>query len=61
MNNESKLKRSYYSEIRQKFLDEENESILGKLLQNDPYSTLSTQKNAWKSQIEKLMHVIGSV
>jgi len=61
MSNENKLKRSYYSEVRQKFIDEEDESILGKLLQNDPYSTLSTQKNAWKSQIQILKEQLKNI
>ena len=61
MDIKNKFKRSYYSETRQKFLDEDDESILGKLLQNDPYSTLSTQKNAWRDQIQILKKELKNI
>ena len=53
--------RSYYSESFQKFVEENVESILGKLLQNDPYSTLITQKNAWKTQIDILQNKLSNL
>ena len=53
--------RSYYSEVHQKFIDEDADSILGKLLKNDPYSTLITQKNAWKSQIIILQDALRKI
>ena len=48
------IKRSYYSSNHQGFIQDDPGNILGELLQNDPYSTLQTQKNAWLTQIQIL-------
>lgn len=55
------MPRSYYSENAQKFFQDDSNSILGKLLQNDPYSTLQTQKNAWRVQIEILQKELNNI
>ena len=53
--------RSYYSERFSKFLSDTDDKILGILLQNDPYSTLNTQKNAWRIQIELLKNKLKNL
>ena len=53
--------RSFYSESFDCFLKENQQSILGKLLQNDPYSTLNTQKDAWKRQIDILQKKLSTI
>tara|TARA_Y100001936_G_C16058397_1_gene662600 strand:+ start:183 stop:2168 length:1986 start_codon:yes stop_codon:yes gene_type:complete len=55
------MSRSYYSENAEKFFQEDPNSILGKLLQNDPYSTLQTQKNAWRVQIDILQKELNRI
>jgi hypothetical protein len=55
------MKRSYYSESFQKFIQNTHENITGELLLNDPYSTLQTQKNAWKEQIEILQKELKDI
>jgi hypothetical protein len=55
------MPRSYYSENAQKFFQDDSNNILGKLLQNDPYSTLQTQKNAWRVQIEILQKELNNI
>lgn len=55
------MTRSYYSDSFKKFLDEDGDSIYGKLLQNDPYSTSSNQKIAWKAQIEILQNNLSNI
>ena len=55
------MSRSYYSENAEKFFQEDPNSILGKLLQNDPYSTLQTQKNAWRVQIDILQKELNGI
>ena len=52
---------SYYSENSENFCQENPNTILGKLLQNDPYSTLQTQKNAWKEQINILQKELSGI
>ena len=52
---------SYYSENSENFCQENPNTILGKLLQNDPYSTLQTQKNAWKEQIKILQKELKDI
>ena len=55
------MPRSYYSENAQIFLQDNSNNIMGKLLQNDPYSTLLDQKNAWRQQIEILQKELKSI
>ena len=55
------MTRSYYSDSFKKFLDEDVDSIYGKLLQNDPYSTSNNQKIAWKAQIEILQNNLSNI
>lgn len=55
------MMRSYYSEKFSKFLTDSDDMILGTLLQNDPYSTLNTQKNAWRVQIELLKNNLNNL
>ena len=55
------MMRSYYSERFSKFLSDTDDKILGILLQNDPYSTLNTQKNAWRIQIELLKNKLKNL
>ena len=55
------VKRSYYSSNHQGFIQGDPGNILGELLQNDPYSTLQTQKNAWKVQIEILQKELKNI
>ena len=57
----NKLKRSYYSANYQKFIQDTPEQILGELLVNDPYSTLETQKNAWRQQVEILQKELMNI
>ena len=55
------MKRSYYSANYQKFIQDTPEQILGELLVNDPYSTLETQKNAWRRQVEILQKELMNI
>ncbi len=55
------IKRSYYSSNHQGFIQGDPGNILGELLQNDPYSTLQAQKNAWKVQIEILQKELKNI
>jgi len=55
------MTRSYYSETCKTFLEENEDTILGKILQNDPYSTLQNQKNAWRIQIKILKDQLKSL
>ena len=55
------MRRSYYSENFQKFIEDTYENITGELLLNDPYSTIINQKNAWIIQIGILQEKLKDV
>lgn len=48
------VKRSYYSNDIQSFLNQDNYSIFGEITTNDQFSTEDLQKNTWNREIEIL-------
>lgn len=48
------VKRSYYSNDIQSFLNQDNYSIFGEITTNDQFSAEDLQKNTWNSEIEIL-------
>ena len=48
------MQRSYYSARIREFLDEKPETLLGKLMVSDEFSTTDLQKNAWRKEIDIL-------
>jgi hypothetical protein len=48
------MKRAFYFETISRFLHQENESILGLLVTNNPYELTDLQRNSWIHQIELL-------
>lgn len=48
------MKRSYYANSLQKFLDDPENSILGELVKNHEFALEDLQRNAWINQIQIL-------
>ena len=48
------VKRSYYSNDIQSFLNQDNYSIFGEITTNDQFSAEDLQKNTWNREIEIL-------
>lgn len=48
------MKRAYYSNIIQKFIQEDPRSIFGEITSNDQFAADDLQKNTWKEEIEIL-------
>lgn len=48
------VKRSYYSNDIQSFLNQDNYSIFGEITTNDQFSAEDFQKNTWNREIEIL-------
>ena len=48
------VKRSYYSNDIQSFLNQDNYSIFGEITTNDQFSAEDLQKNTWNTEIEIL-------
>ena len=55
------MQRSYYSARIREFLDEKPETLLGKLMVSDEFSTTDLQKNAWRKEIDILHDQLRSV
>ena len=55
------MQRSYYSARIREFLDEKPETLLGKLMVSDEFSTSDLQKNAWRKEIDILQDQLRSV
>lgn len=55
------MQRSYYSARIREFLDEKPETLLGKLMVSDEFSTTDLQKNAWRKEIDILQDQLRSV
>ena len=55
------MQRSYYSARIREFLDEKPETVLGKLMVSDEFSTTDLQKNAWRKEIDILQDQLRSV
>lgn len=55
------MQRSYYSARIREFLDEKLETLLGKLMVSDEFSTTDLQKNAWRKEIDILQDQLRSV
>ena len=55
------MQRSYYSTRIREFLDEKPETLLGKLMVSDEFSTTDLQKNAWRKEIDILQDQLRSV
>ena len=55
------MQRSYYSARIREFLDEKPETLLGKLMVSDEFSTTDLQKNAWRKEIAILQDQLRSV
>ena len=55
------MQRSYYSARIREFLDEKPETLLGKLMVSDEFSTTDLQKNAWRKEIDILQDQLCSV
>lgn len=53
------VKRSYYSNDIQSFLNQDNYSIFGEITTNDQFSAEDLQKNTWNREIEILKRVIS--
>ena len=54
------MQRSYYSARIREFLDEKPETLLGKLMVSDEFSTTDLQKNAWRKEIDILQDQLRS-
>ena len=48
------MQRAYYSARIREFVDEKPETLLGKLMVSDEFSTTDLQKNAWRKEIDIL-------
>lgn len=55
------MQRSYYSARIREFVDEKPETLLGKLMVSDEFSTTDLQKNAWRKEIDILQEQLRSV
>ena len=55
------MQRSYYPARIREFLDEKPETLLGKLMVSDEFSTTDLQKNAWRKEIDILQDQLRSV
>ena len=55
------MQRSYYTARIREFLDEKPETLLGKLMVSDEFSTTDLQKNAWRKEIDILQDQLRSV
>ena len=55
------MQRSYYSARIREFLDEKPETLLGKLMVSDEFSTTDLQKNAWRKEIDILQDQLRSI
>ena len=55
------LPKTYYSARIREFLDEKPETLLGKLMVSDEFSTTDLQKNAWRKEIDILQDQLRSV
>lgn len=55
------MQRSYYSARIREFLDEKPETLLGKLMVSDEFSTTDLQKNTWRKEIDILQDQLRSV
>ena len=55
------MQRSYYSARIREFLDEKPETLLGKLMVSDEFSTTDLQKNALRKEIDILQDQLRSV
>ena len=54
------MKRAYYADSIECFLDSSTEEILGSLMLCNDFELLQTQRNAWFSQIEILHAVLST-
>ena len=48
------MKRAYYSNSIKEFLKQDELTIFGEIVNNDPFSAQDLQKNTWKREIEIL-------
>lgn len=55
------MQRAYYSAAIREFVDEKPETLLGKLMVSDEFSTTDLQKNAWRKEIDILQDQLRSV
>ena len=55
------MQRAYYSARIREFVDEKPETLLGKLMVSDEFSTTDVQKNAWRKEIDILQDQLRSV
>ena len=55
------MQRAYYSARIREFVDEKPETLLGKLMVSDEFSTTDLQKNAWRKEIDILQDQLRSV
>ena len=55
------MQRAYYSARIREFVDENPETLLGKLMVSDEFSTTDLQKNAWRKEIDILQDQLRSV
>ena len=55
------MQRSYYSARIREFVVEKPETLLGKLMVSDEFSTTDLQKNAWRKEIDILQDQLRSV
>lgn len=55
------MQRAYYSARIREFLVEKPETLLGKLMVSDEFSTTDLQKNAWRKEIDILQDQLRSV
>lgn len=55
------MQRAYYSAAIREFVDEEPETVLGKLMVSDEFYTTDLQKNAWRKEIDILQNQLRSV
>lgn len=55
------MQRAYYSAAIREFVDEKPETLLGKLMVSNEFSTTDLQKNAWRKEIDILQNQLRSV
>lgn len=55
------MQRAYYSARIREFVDEKPETLLGKLMVSDEFSTTDLQKSAWRKEIDILQDQLCSV
>ena len=55
------MQRAYYSARIREFVDEKPETLLGKLMVSDEFSTTDLQKSAWRKEIDILQDQLRSV